>query len=316
MSEAEPTADVTPHRAYWPVVIVFGAVPNALLLISGALLLPFVLNRTFLYAAGPNLPEYLLFAMLLAAAASFQLMALFRREARHPRLIFWGAIVANSSLILQALRAWKHWFELVGDLHPPIESYLCGVLGVVNLSVHLLAQLLAGAGVTFTLRQLAGTILYLSLFCTLASGIVRADRLHDYQNQHPVAEHFARLGGTVRFHNWGADYLDLRGLPLNDNDLKLLVHLPQLESVNVSDTNMTDARLDYLSALLDLESLSIERTPISDAGLVKLGGLKKLQRLYVCETHITKEGIDWLHTQLPNCRIHGNPDGEEYVVGP
>jgi len=76
-----------------------------------------------------------------------------------------------------------------------------------------------------------------------------------------------------------------------------------VSAVLFSETQVTDAGLEYLQALTKLEWLDLDSTLVSDAGLVHLTGLTKLQTLYLGNTQVTGAGVNELRKALPNVKI-------------
>jgi len=71
----------------------------------------------------------------------------------------------------------------------------------------------------------------------------------------------------------------------------------------LSDTQITDAGLDYLGGLTNLEVLDLSDTQITDTGLGHLNGLTNLKLVGLSDTQITLEGAEALLEALPNCEI-------------
>jgi hypothetical protein len=125
--------------------------------------------------------------------------------------------------------------------------------------------------------------------------------------------------------------VQLWGAPATDDDLRLLANLPELERLNLTDTQITDAglvhlklcpRLTFLSledtavtdqglsklmALQDLEGLSLNGTKITDAGLDQLAGLPNLNQVWLRKTAITNAGYRKLQSAAPQIVIEADP---------
>jgi len=93
-------------------------------------------------------------------------------------------------------------------------------------------------------------------------------------------------------------YLDVRGSPLQT--LEGLADLPQLQHLNLSGTQVTDAELPVLAALTQLQDLDLSSTQVTDAGLPVLAALTQLQDLDLSNTQVTDAGLPVLRalTQL------------------
>ena len=70
-----------------------------------------------------------------------------------------------------------------------------------------------------------------------------------------------------------------------------LAGLPNLETLEVSDSNVDDAGLARLSGVTKLKALKLRATEITDAGLTHLSGLKALETLDLSHTRIAGPGL-------------------------
>ena len=68
-----------------------------------------------------------------------------------------------------------------------------------------------------------------------------------------------------------------------------------------------DAGLEHLKGLPDLEWLELYDTQVTDDGLEHLKGLTKLEYLDLYRTHVTSQGVQELQEALPNCEILWSP---------
>jgi hypothetical protein len=71
--------------------------------------------------------------------------------------------------------------------------------------------------------------------------------------------------------------------------------------LNVSNNELTDNELDFLSSMSNLEKLRLEKNPITDKIIDQLAGLKHLEALNLNETNLTEAGIQKLK-QLPGLK--------------
>ena len=83
----------------------------------------------------------------------------------------------------------------------------------------------------------------------------------------------------------------------------MLMILTNLHTLELSDTQVTDAGLEYLKGMNELQSLGLAFTKVTDAGLEHLKGLKSLQSLELPYTNVTDEGVKKLQQALPECKI-------------
>lgn len=90
--------------------------------------------------------------------------------------------------------------------------------------------------------------------------------------------------------------LSLLGTQFGDEDVQRIQGLTNLERLDLSRTNITDAGLEGLSSLPNLSSLQLQGTQISDAGLVHLKKLTNLKHLDLSDTEITDAGLAQLRS--------------------
>lgn len=95
--------------------------------------------------------------------------------------------------------------------------------------------------------------------------------------------------------------------PYDDDDLaKAMVHLtafPQLKSLKMKFSKLTDAGLLQLQPLSQLEDLSLETSAITDEGLGQLKGFSQLKTLNLKGTKVTDAGVQALQQALPNVKV-------------
>src|SRR5262245_48857514 len=84
---------------------------------------------------------------------------------------------------------------------------------------------------------------------------------------------------------------NLRRNRLTDGDVKQLVMLGQLETLDLSGIKVTDAHLKELSALQRLSALSLAGTSVTDSGVKELASFKRLKILDLSDTAITDEAV-------------------------
>jgi Leucine-rich repeat (LRR) protein len=90
---------------------------------------------------------------------------------------------------------------------------------------------------------------------------------------------------------------DLSNLPITDDDVcQLIGHAPELQWLNLTDTNVTDACLAHLERASRLTILSIGRAPITDSGLKHMAQVQQLEDLSLFGTKITDTGLEHLRT--------------------
>ena len=79
--------------------------------------------------------------------------------------------------------------------------------------------------------------------------------------------------------------------------------LARIDSLELADTQITDAGLKDLVKLQKLNFLVLTNTQITDAGLEELAKMKQLEWLEMYDTQITEAGAAEFKKALPNCSI-------------
>ena len=92
--------------------------------------------------------------------------------------------------------------------------------------------------------------------------------------------------------------LSLWGIP-EGRPFAFLKDLPELEFLDISNTESDDDELDHVVDCAKLRSLHLTGNKITDAGLHKLNKLRNLEELWLWSTSITDEGVAAL-------RVHKN----------
>lgn len=86
----------------------------------------------------------------------------------------------------------------------------------------------------------------------------------------------------------------LAGAPIDDAWLKRLGHLPSLQELYLSRTQISDDGLKHLTGLTKLEVLSLTGTQVTDDGLKHIAHLTNLQSLLLDGTQIIDDGVKHL----------------------
>jgi len=89
------------------------------------------------------------------------------------------------------------------------------------------------------------------------------------------------------------EVLSLGGTNLNSG-ARHLAGLERLRTLNLSGTKITDEALPWLGRLKSMESLDLSQTAVTDAGLRSLVELPRLQILSLAGTQISDPGLDSL----------------------
>jgi hypothetical protein len=109
-------------------------------------------------------------------------------------------------------------------------------------------------------------------------------------------EAVARVGSTKTWSMWDSNLDD-------DAFIEIVRQHPEISSLGVSKTKLTDNGLRALARHQELSTLDISETPISDAGLAALKSCPKLTFLNARKTKVTAAGVAELQKALPNCVI-------------
>lgn len=124
--------------------------------------------------------------------------------------------------------------------------------------------------------------------------------------QRSAVDAILKAGGSVKY-----DYQSVQGAePPGPLWLRKLVgndFFTSVVSVNLSESQITDAQLECLESLPTLQELDLYGTKTSDVGLGHVGGLVHLERLGVDGTQITDSGLEQLSglPQLGNLDLSG-----------
>ncbi len=97
--------------------------------------------------------------------------------------------------------------------------------------------------------------------------------------------------------------MDLSSTAITDNSVKLLASAKDLRMIRLSETKISDASLDTLAGLKNLESINLYGTRVTDAGVEKLKSLTNLKRLYLWQTDVSEGAIGKLKQALPQLEI-------------
>ena len=100
------------------------------------------------------------------------------------------------------------------------------------------------------------------------------------------------LGAKVRIEDGRVREVDLTNSKITDADLEILSALPDLKVLSLAGClNVTDAGLSHLQRLTNLQTLNLGPSKIGDAGLRHLSNLKQLQILNLSGTRVGDNGL-------------------------
>jgi len=102
--------------------------------------------------------------------------------------------------------------------------------------------------------------------------------------------------------------IDFAGHPEFQNEwLQHLLPFPELTTVRLAGTAISDAGLAEISKLPKLAELTLKDTPITDDGLAKLAACPQLKSLDVRGTQVSPAGIEQLRKKLPTLFVEASP---------
>jgi internalin A len=105
----------------------------------------------------------------------------------------------------------------------------------------------------------------------------------------PTPKWLVAMFGEKPFRRVGI--VNLHRLPATDEHLQLMAWFPDLETVTINGTQVTDAGLKHLDGMSKLWWLEMEWNNISDEGLAELKDLPSLKALRVTDSRVTNEGV-------------------------
>lgn len=97
--------------------------------------------------------------------------------------------------------------------------------------------------------------------------------------------------------------LSLAKMPVKDADLALIAKFPNLEKLNLNQTDITGATLDQLAQCKHLSSVALSGTKISKEKLQKLMILPSLSEIFVWNTSLDSIAIQELSKKYPKVAI-------------
>lgn len=142
-------------------------------------------------------------------------------------------------------------------------------------------------------------IICVTLAGTVTVGVALA-LLWWYQSEQRAISAIAALGGdATRYHGGPVAWVHLRGAEDADAAIEYVKAFRNLDHLDLSNSNITDAGLVKLNGHPSLTYLQLSNTAITDAGLSSLTRLPRLLRLDLDGTKITDSGLGSL--QYFNC---------------
>jgi len=97
--------------------------------------------------------------------------------------------------------------------------------------------------------------------------------------------------------------VDLSATKITDKSVAALEAARKLRQVRLAETGVTDSSIDTLLKLPTLESINFYGTKVTDAGILKLAAMPNLKHLYLWQTAVTPDAIKALKEKLPKCEV-------------
>ncbi|HEY1056577.1 MAG TPA: FN3 associated domain-containing protein, partial [Emticicia sp.] len=97
--------------------------------------------------------------------------------------------------------------------------------------------------------------------------------------------------------------LSLAKMPVKDEDITLIAKFPNLEKLNLNQTDITGATLDQLAQCKHLSSVALSGTKISKEKMQKLMALPALSEVFVWNTALDSVAIQELSKKYPKVAI-------------
>lgn len=97
--------------------------------------------------------------------------------------------------------------------------------------------------------------------------------------------------------------VNLAATAVTDRSVEMLAPAENLRMIRLSETQITDEAIDSLVEMKNLESVNLFGTAITDEGVRKLSGLPKLKSLYLWQTEVSQDVISELEEALPDLEV-------------
>lgn len=135
--------------------------------------------------------------------------------------------------------------------------------------------------------------------------IAKGGVVRDQGNTITVNSNWSGQSSDLLQVNWivNLESLELTHAQATDAILAQLLVLPQLKSLSLSQSGITNRGIKQLSSAVHLQSLLLQNTRIDDAAVKVLAGLTDLKALNLFQTDISADAVGGLRQDLPECRI-------------
>ena len=102
--------------------------------------------------------------------------------------------------------------------------------------------------------------------------------------------------------------LNLKRTNISNSDLRHISQMYSLKRLHLELTNIDDRGIPHLSELKQLQYLNLFGTSVSDIGLKDLHSNRGLTHLYVWQSKVTTEGIKKIQMHLPELKVVAGVD--------
>ncbi len=134
-----------------------------------------------------------------------------------------------------------------------------------------------------------------------------AVRQANLTKQGRIVAKLQQFGGEVEWDRWG----NVRSLwfarpsqcKFSDDHVTLVRLLPNLHTLSLFGTNITDKALGQLADVRELRELCLAGTNVTDSGLKHLGRLHSLRSMHIEDTGVSDAGVKELQKLLPHTLI-------------
>lgn len=117
----------------------------------------------------------------------------------------------------------------------------------------------------------------------------------------------------LRRSRFGGIVVATTGPLIDDSALACVLGLPNLKSLDLAFSNVSDAGIKHVCRLHNLEELRLEGTDVSDLSIPILSQMRSLKELNVEHTKVTISGVRELEAALPDCNVRG-PHNDEWEL--
>jgi Leucine-rich repeat (LRR) protein len=97
--------------------------------------------------------------------------------------------------------------------------------------------------------------------------------------------------------------LVLRGAQVGDTSMTTVARFKKLRRLDLGSTTVGDAGVTQIARLPEVEWLQLYNTQLTNGGLSSFNSMRNLRTLNITKTQTTREAVEQLQQQMPECRI-------------